>query len=314
MSPVELKALAKNIEENGLQVSIAIWKADDGQKYLLDGRNRLDALELDGSRMFDRRGRPSDAAPNNLVKEVSRVRNDNPYEYVVGANILRRHLTAEQKDDLLKRLIKAKPEISNRQHAKAVGRSHTHVAAVRAEMEKAGDVAKVATSIDTRGRRQPASKTQLTAGSAGSGADVASQRTSTAPWSAFSRAAAATLTASVPASAPPQASPVIEPSPPISPPINNAESKPAASNFANLAAAWQICTPAEQRQLLNKIGAVVLRGDEDLQHIRGFYIAALRDADQPRRIAELRGLFERFGLKFPLADDAQDEATKLTRH
>jgi len=42
--------------------------------------------------------------------------------------------------------------------AKTVGVSHPHVAAVRAELEKSGDVETVTTSIDTKGRAQPARK------------------------------------------------------------------------------------------------------------------------------------------------------------
>ena len=45
MSEAELKALAKDIEEHGLQIPVVIWKSNGGHKYLLDGRNRLDALD-----------------------------------------------------------------------------------------------------------------------------------------------------------------------------------------------------------------------------------------------------------------------------
>jgi hypothetical protein len=162
MSSAEVKALAKDIEENGLQVPIAIWKADDGQKYLLDGRNRLDALELNGDRMFDTKGRSSDAAPNNLVKEISQVRNDNPYEYVVGANILRRHLTFDARVDLLDRIIKADPKMPSRRAAKLANVSPTTGAKRKAALEASGDVSTVDTSIDTLGRQQPAKRPKRT--------------------------------------------------------------------------------------------------------------------------------------------------------
>src|SRR5262249_13119412 len=41
------------------------------------------------------------------------------------------------------------------------GRSHPHVAKVRKKLEQAGDVETVTTSIDTKGRKQPAIKPQL---------------------------------------------------------------------------------------------------------------------------------------------------------
>src|SRR5262249_27845924 len=63
-----------------------------------------------------------------------------------------------QKRDLIGQLIKAQPEKSNRRIAKTVGVSHPHVAKVRDDLEGSGDVETVTTSIDTRGRKQPAKK------------------------------------------------------------------------------------------------------------------------------------------------------------
>jgi hypothetical protein len=68
-----------------------------------------------------------------------------PVAYVISANIKRRHLTTEQKRELIAKLIKAQPEKSSRQVAKVAGVSHTHVNKVRAEMEEAGDVETVST-------------------------------------------------------------------------------------------------------------------------------------------------------------------------
>jgi hypothetical protein len=55
MSPDELRALGEDIKANGLKSSIALWTTGycgDGKKkrkaLLLDGRNRLDAMELVG--------------------------------------------------------------------------------------------------------------------------------------------------------------------------------------------------------------------------------------------------------------------------
>jgi ParB-like chromosome segregation protein Spo0J len=87
---------------------------------------------------------------------------DDPAAYVRSANIHRRHLKAKEKRDLIAELLKANPEKPNRQIAKEVGVSHTHLAKVRTEMEKAGDVETVATSIDTKGRKQPAKKKRPT--------------------------------------------------------------------------------------------------------------------------------------------------------
>jgi len=81
-----------------------------------------------------------------------------PYAYVISANIHRPHLTTEQRRDLIAELIKADPSKSNRQIATTAKASPTTVGTVRAKMEAAGDVSKLDTSIDTKGRKQPAKR------------------------------------------------------------------------------------------------------------------------------------------------------------
>ena len=82
-------------------------------------------------------------------------RNVDPWAYVTSANLHRRHLTAEQRRELIGKLIEAMPEKSNRQIAKLVNASPTTVGTKRAEMEATGEVSKLDTSTDTRGRGQP---------------------------------------------------------------------------------------------------------------------------------------------------------------
>ena len=50
MSDEELKALTEDIRKNGLRVPIVTWHDSDGQEWLLDGRNQMDALEQLGYR------------------------------------------------------------------------------------------------------------------------------------------------------------------------------------------------------------------------------------------------------------------------
>src|SRR5262245_55299485 len=57
MSPDELRALAEDIKKNGLRYPIVFCLADDGKgRLLLDGRNRLDAMELAGRKLVNQRG------------------------------------------------------------------------------------------------------------------------------------------------------------------------------------------------------------------------------------------------------------------
>jgi hypothetical protein len=80
------------------------------------------------------------------------------HAYVISANIHRRHLTAAQKIDLVEKLIKANPEMSSRRAAKLAGVSPTTATKSRQKLEQSGDVSTVDTSIDTKGRKQPAKK------------------------------------------------------------------------------------------------------------------------------------------------------------
>jgi hypothetical protein len=177
MTPDELKILAEDIAKTGVQIPITVMservgEAGEWSYQLLDGRNRLDAIELAGfntiaaksSRRNAKAGmdcglNPFLGIPDAEVGAINYIdAPDNPYAYVISANIHRRHLTAEQKRELIAELLKAAPEKSDRQIAKTVKASPTFVGKVRAEKEATGDVSTVDTRTDTKGRRQPATK------------------------------------------------------------------------------------------------------------------------------------------------------------
>jgi hypothetical protein len=163
----ELKVLGENIRKHGLHQAVVIFSEGNGNERLLDGRNRLDAMEHVGIK-FDLERRKHGWWILEILEEgIPAITIDlaytvdesvDPYEFVISANIHRRQLSPKKKRELIKTVLKAQPEKSNRQVAKTVGVSHPHVAAVRAELEKAGDVETVTTSIDTKGRKQQAHK------------------------------------------------------------------------------------------------------------------------------------------------------------
>jgi len=165
MSPDKLRALGEDIKANGLTSPISIKSAKDAsgwQYWLLDGRNRLDAMEVVGipARLELINGQCSvimHADTDHDFSDANVIESD-PYAYVASANLHRRHLTAEQKRDLTAKLIKAQPEKSDRHIAEQAKSNRTTVGQIRKALEKAGDVSIVDTRTDSNGRKQPARK------------------------------------------------------------------------------------------------------------------------------------------------------------
>jgi hypothetical protein len=146
MSCDELRELGKDIRKNGLRSSIALWQPDKGASaLLLDGISRLDAVEIELGRpvrvvprTYRLRTRWSleadehgESVPvtnligtgNTTAEQQTFIllgRDVDPWAYDTSANLHRRHLTAEQRRELIGKLIEAMPEKSNRQIAKLV--------------------------------------------------------------------------------------------------------------------------------------------------------------------------------------------------
>ena len=149
---------------NGRQ--FAAWlglvpREKDRPRYVLDGISRLDAMELAGLPLVSDEGELTGARFDQLW-EKDRVCSTasgrqikpgtDPYAYVISANIRRRHLTAEQKRELIAKLIKSTPEKSDRAIAKTAKVDHKTVGAVRGNLEARGEVPHVATRKDAKGR------------------------------------------------------------------------------------------------------------------------------------------------------------------
>src|SRR5262249_14891737 len=150
----------EDIAKIGLTQPIIFWREHPkAQAQLLDGRSRLDAIEMTHNL-------PPITSDDDLVQAIGTkgVRwcdpeiCDDPFAYAASLNLHRRHLTGEQKRDLIIKLIKPTPGKSNRQIAETVTASPTTVGTVRAEMEVKGLVSKLDTRRDRRGREQPTTK------------------------------------------------------------------------------------------------------------------------------------------------------------
>jgi hypothetical protein len=119
LTGAEMSALVRDIKEHRLLEPI-IAKG----KELWDGRNRLVACK-------EAKVKPVFKAPPAGVNE---------YDYIISANIYRRHLNAARKRDLITKLLRARPQASNREIAKQTKVHHETVGAVRAEMESSGGI------------------------------------------------------------------------------------------------------------------------------------------------------------------------------
>jgi hypothetical protein len=146
MEGEEFDALVADIKANGLQEDIVLY-----QGKILDGRNRYRACLAAGIV-------PCSYNADPFITD--------PAAYVISANVHRRHLhlTTEQKRDLIAEIIKAQPEKSDRQVARMVKASPTTIGTVRGKLEKAGDVSKLDTRRDSKGRKQPAKKASAKTG------------------------------------------------------------------------------------------------------------------------------------------------------
>jgi hypothetical protein len=171
MSPDELRALGEDIKKHGLREPVVLFAEEGGggiyretEQLLLDGRNRLDAMEAVGLTTI-REGHlylmdwPDSGYVVKYRLWKSAITGFDPYAFVISANIHRRHLTAEQKRELIAKVLKAQPGKSNRTIAKQTKVDDKTVGKVRRELEGRAEIPHVDAVEDTKGRKQPARKT-----------------------------------------------------------------------------------------------------------------------------------------------------------
>lgn len=76
--------------------------------------------------------------------------------FAYSLNLNRRHLTRDQRRELIAQSLRQDPQLADREHARRTGASPTTVGTVRGDLEAAGDVSKLDTRTDSLGRQQPA--------------------------------------------------------------------------------------------------------------------------------------------------------------
>ena len=144
MTDAELAALGEDIKANGLQCPIITWVHPDyiepgdhgGKQWLIDGRNRLEAIERAGLDMDDILYR----------RHGNRVEVGDAAAIAVALNIRRRHLTKEQQAELIVAAVKAAEPVSRQLGEKLKklreGRPSNRVKAAAVDIAKAHGIGK----------------------------------------------------------------------------------------------------------------------------------------------------------------------------
>jgi ParB-like chromosome segregation protein Spo0J len=159
--PKALQELADDIKAHGLRTPIVACKSPDGEYLvLLDGRNRLDAAALAGLLSIDANGDFLIGDRSNIWNTITT--DDDPYEAAISLNIHRRHLTPNDKERLIDDVLKAKPNLSNRQIGKLTRVDHHKVADRRRKLESTGEVSPVEKRIGADGRARKRSAKRKT--------------------------------------------------------------------------------------------------------------------------------------------------------
>jgi hypothetical protein len=165
----ELIKIGNDIKDHGLSSPIGVL-VENGNPVLADGRNRLDAMELVGlniSLVKTTSGTWRLVAKENLTeidinKRIGATVNvvtDDPWDYVISVNMHRRHLTGEQKREIVAKLLNANPEKSNRSIARAAKVDDKTVGAVRRELEATAEIPQLDKRTGKDGKARPAKAT-----------------------------------------------------------------------------------------------------------------------------------------------------------
>jgi ParB-like chromosome segregation protein Spo0J len=139
MGDDEFHELVTDIGKNGLLTPIALY---EGQ--ILDGRNRYRACLEAG-----------------IKPEFVTYKGSDPPAFVVSTNIHRRHLTADQRSELIENLLRADPARSNVEISRLAKSSDKTVASKRAKLEGTSEIPRLTKTIGADGKARPARRTSV---------------------------------------------------------------------------------------------------------------------------------------------------------
>lgn len=146
LSPEEYQELTEDIRANGIQVPVIV----DEDGVAIDGHHRQRIAEQLGVKC------PT-VVKSGLTDSEKRT-------MALNLNLHRRHLTREQKRQIVEASLKADPQLSDREHARRTGVSDHTAAKVRADLEESAQIAHFSTRTDPRTGEatQPATKPRPT--------------------------------------------------------------------------------------------------------------------------------------------------------
>lgn len=138
LSPDDYAELKTDIQKRGVMVPVEY----DEQGNILDGHHRIRICNELGIKDWPRVVRVG------MTEEQKR-------EHARKLNMARRHLTRDQRQELIRQQLKDTPEKSDRQIAGAFGVSHHTVNTQRKELESTGQIAQLETNIGADGKERP---------------------------------------------------------------------------------------------------------------------------------------------------------------
>jgi ParB-like chromosome segregation protein Spo0J len=139
LKDAEFDDLVEDIRKHGLREPISLF-----ERKIIDGRNRERACIK--------------AGVEPRYRSIVFDNHDAAAAYVISKSIRRRHLTPEQKRELIEKVLRADPTKSDRQIARAVKVDNKTVGAVRKRAEAREEIPHVSKRTDTKGRSQVAHK------------------------------------------------------------------------------------------------------------------------------------------------------------
>jgi ParB-like chromosome segregation protein Spo0J len=174
MEGKEFDELVADIKANGLREKIDLY-----QGKIVEGRNRYRALQRLGIKInplvtfrtvlvtdddrvliYHNCERPPDGQQCTYSKRPRHEQDALVATYVISKNIHRRHLTPEQKRELLEKLVAAQPKKSDRAIGREAKVDHHQVSRARRKAEATGTIVPVEkrTGADGKTRKRPAKR------------------------------------------------------------------------------------------------------------------------------------------------------------